>query len=119
MHKALIFGLCLSLLNVSFAEEAKTKKKMNTNIFESEAAGSAFTAKVKTFKKSQGDYLVYFEDIKKSGPYVLPEAIKNFSTLQNRIAKSAGKGGPQLHVTVDDQDNITSVSISEGDEPKN
>lgn len=102
--------VCLALFSTPlWAEQAK---KLNTNIYEDQK-GSSFTAKVRTFKNSRGDTLVYFEEIKKSGPYVLSESIKDYPILKNRIAKSAEGKGPKLSVTVDEQDNILSVSISE------
>jgi hypothetical protein len=104
------------LFDLSALADSKPKK-YNTSIYEAEQTKS-HTAKVKTFKNSRGDTLVYFEEIKKSGPYVLSESIKDYATLKNRIAKSAATGGPKVSVTIDDNDNILSVMILESDDSK-
>ncbi len=110
--KVFILIMALSNLLVLAETSAPAKKKISTNIYE-EQKGESFTAKVRTFKESRGDTLVYFEEIKKSGPYVLSETIKDYSILKNRIAKSAKGGGPKVSVSIDDQDNILSVTIEE------
>src|SRR5690349_1434354 len=101
----LICGLIFALFyNLPALAEPKAKSKYDTKIFEAEQTNSQ-TAKVRTFKESRGDTLVYFEDLKKSGPYVLPESIRNYAVLKNMIAESAKTGGPKVTFTFDDQDN--------------
>ncbi len=98
------------------------KKNYNANIYEKENAGG-LSAKVKTTKTSREDTLVYFEGLKKSGPYVLSSTVKNYTKLKNRLVKSSEAGGSKVSVTLDDQDNILTVEISEEtdvkDSPKN
>ena len=97
------------------------KKNYNANIYEKESAGG-LSAKVKTTKTSREDTLVYFEGLKKSGPYVLSSTVKNYTKLKNRLVKSSESGGPKVSVTLDDQDNILTVEVSEetetADSPK-
>lgn len=88
------------------------KKNYNANIYEKENTGG-LTAKVKSTKTSREDTLVYFDGLKKSGPYVLSSTVKNYTKLKNRLVKSSESGGAKVSVTVDDQDNILTVEINE------
>ena len=115
----LITILCALALNITGAqaEEAAPKpppaqKTINANIYEKEKANS-LSGKVKTTKTSREDTLVYFEGIKKSGPYVLSSTLKNYTKLKNRLVKSSEANGPKVTVSLDDQDNIMTVEISE------
>ena len=115
----LITILCALALNITgaLAEEAAPKpppaqKTINANIYEKEKANS-LSGKVKTTKTSREDTLVYFEGIKKSGPYVLSSTLKNYTKLKNRLVKSSEANGPKVTVSLDDQDNIMTVEISE------
>ena len=115
----LITILCALALNITGAqaEEAAPKpppaqKTINANIYEKEKANS-LSGKVKTTKTSREDTLVYFEGIKKSGPYVLSSTLKNYTKLKNRLVKSSEANGPKVTVSLDDQDNIMTVEVSE------
>ena len=115
----LITILCALALNITGAqaEEVAPKpppaqKTINANIYEKEKA-SSLSGKVKTTKTSREDTLVYFEGIKKSGPYVLSSTLKNYTKLKNRLVKSSEANGPKVTVSLDDQDNIMTVEISE------
>lgn len=106
-------------LGIAQAEDAApspattpVKKNYNANIYEKENTGG-LTAKVKSTKTSREDTLVYFDGLKKSGPYVLSSTVKNYTKLKNRLVKSSESGGAKVSVTLDDQDNILTVEISE------
>ncbi len=109
---------------IAWAEEVSAptpttpvKKNYNANIYEKENAGG-LSAKVKTTKTSREDTLVYFEGLKKSGPYVLSSTVKNYTKLRNRLVKSSEAEGSKVSVTLDDQDNILTVEISEETDAK-
>ena len=91
------------------------KKALNANIYEKEKTGS-ISGKVKATKTSREDTLVYFEDIKKSGPYILSGTMKNYTKYKNRLVKSSEANGAKVSVSIDDQDNILSVELGESSE---
>ncbi len=108
--------------SIALCQEAvpAAKKSLNANIYEKEKTNS-ISGKVKATKTSREDTLVYFEDIKKSGPYILSGTIKNYTKFKNRLVKSSESNGPKVSVSLDDQDNILSVEMddsSETDSPK-
>ncbi len=108
--------------NIALCQESvpPAKKSLNANIYEKEKPGSV-SGKVKATKTSREDTLVYFEDIKKSGPYILSGTMKNYTKFKNRLVKSSESNGPKVSVSLDDQDNILSVEMddsSETDSPK-
>jgi hypothetical protein len=110
----ILFVLVLGPISARCGETAApaAKKTFNANIYEKESTQS-ISAKVHTIKDSRDDTLVYFDGLKKSGPYVLSGTIKNYTTLRNRLAKSAGTQGSKVTVSVDDQDNILSVTAGD------
>lgn len=109
----LISGFGFWLCSAGADEAAsKAKKGLDAKIYEADRA-EGITAKVKTFKASRGDTLVYFEGLKKAGPYILSETIKDYTLLKNRLATSAAVNGPQVSVTIDEQDYIKDVTLME------
>lgn len=118
LKKTLIhfFILIWALFGLPAYAESKPKKT-NTKIYEDEAP-KAITAKVKSTRDSRGDTLVYFEGLKKSGPYILLESTKDFAITKNKLIKSSETGGPPVTVSIDENDQILSVTISEGPSPQ-
>ena len=96
------------------------KKNFNSNIYEKEKAINV-SGKVKTTRTSRDETSVYFDGIKKSGPYILSGSVKDYTKLKNKLVKSSGPNGGPVTVTIDDQDNILTVEIkdsSDSEEPK-
>lgn len=120
--KIIMMVLLLGVLKIDRVQGAErmtapaAKKSYNVNIYEKEKA-STLSAKVKATKTSRDDTLVYFEDLKKSGPYVLSGTMKDYTKLKNRLIKSAGPQGAKVTVGIDEQDNILSVEIGDTEEP--
>ncbi len=111
---ALASVLAFSLALPAFAEGPK-KNKLNTNLYEQDAKDSTVSGKVKTVREVQGDTEVFIDNPKgNSGPYTLPENIKDRAKLLNILQASQKTGGGSVTMGIDEQQRIKSVESSGG-----
>jgi len=97
----------------SLAQPPK-KGKLNTNLYESESSDTSITGKVKAVREVQEEIEVFIDNPKgNSGPYVLPQNIKNRAGLLKTLNKSQKPGGPAVTISIDEQQRIKSVEESE------
>lgn len=105
--------LVLSLPLIAGAQNTK-KGKFNTNLFEKENSATSVSGKVKAVREIQEETEVFIDNSKgNSGPYILPQNIKNRATLIKILNKSQKPGGPSVTISIDDQDRIKSVEENE------
>lgn len=104
--------LALSLPIISAAQGAK-KGKLNTDLFEKESSTTSISGKVKAVREIQEETEVFIETKGNSGPYVLPQNIKNRANLIKILNKSQKPGGPSVTISIDEQDRIKSVEENE------
>lgn len=106
--------LAFSLALPAFAEGTK-KSKLNTNLYEQDAKDSTVSGKVKAVREVQGDTEVFIDNPKgNSGPYTLPENIKDRANLLKILNASQKPGGGSVTMSIDDQQRIKSVESSGG-----
>lgn len=107
-----------ALLAFSFilpAQAQNTKKsKLNTNLYEQENKDSSVSGKVKVVREVQGDTEVFLETSGNSGPFTLPENIKNRAGLIKILKDSQKTGGHPVTLSIDEQQRIKSVESSGG-----
>lgn len=89
------------------------KNKLNTNLYEKSESENSLSGKVKAIREIQEETEVFLETKGHSGPYVLPQGIKNRAKLLKSLQKSQKTGGPSVTISIDDQQRIKSVEESE------
>lgn len=90
------------------------KGKFNTQLFENEGAGTTLTGKVKVVREIREETEVFLDNPKgPSGPYVLPQNIKNRAALLKILHNSQKPGGSSVTISIDEQQVIKSVEESE------
>jgi hypothetical protein len=100
--------------SLSSAQPPK-KGKLNTNLYENESTDTSITGKIKAVREVQEEMEVFIDNPKgNSGPYVLPQNIKNRAGLIKLLNKSQKAGGPAVTISIDEQQRIKSVEESEG-----
>jgi hypothetical protein len=104
----IIFALLLCLSGVSPAQ----KNKLNTNLYEKSEAETSLDGKVKTIREVQEETEVVIDTKHNSGPYVLPQGIKDRAKMLKSLQKSQKPGGPSMTIRIDDQQRIKSVEES-------
>ncbi len=105
----IIFALSLCLPQASLAQ----KSKLNTNLYEKQESENSISGKVKTVREIQEETEVFIETKGNSGPYVLPQGLKNRAKILKSLQKSQKPGGPAVTISIDDQQRIKSVEESE------
>ena len=105
--------LAFSLALPAFAEGPK-KSKLNTNLYEQESKDTSAGGKVKVVREVQGDTEVFLEGNGNTGPFTLPENIKNHANLIKILKDSQKPGGGSVTLSIDDQQRIKSVESSGG-----
>ncbi len=103
----LVPGLTLAQLS-----KAKSKAKLNTQVFETDADDQSFSGKVKIVRDINSETEVFFEDKKHPGPYILSETLPSYGLFKARLEKSKKASGPMVKVMLD-SDRIKSVEIDE------
>jgi hypothetical protein len=115
---AFVSALALLLATPAFAEgptPTKQKSKLNTNLYEQDSKDSTVSGKVKAVREVQGDTEVFLDNPKgNSGPYTLPENIKDRANLLKILQASQKPGGGSVTMSIDDQQRIKSVESSGG-----
>lgn len=105
--------LAFSLTLPAFAEGPK-KSKLNTNLYEQDNKDTSAGGKVKVVREVQGDTEVFLEGNGNTGPFTLPENIKNRANLIKILKNSQKPGGGSVTLSIDDQQRIKSVESSGG-----
>lgn len=99
--------------SLSPAQNSK-KGKLNTQLFEKDDQEPLISGKVKVVREVQGETEVFIENPKgSSGPYVLPQSIKNRASVLKILNNSKKPGGPPVTISIDDNQQIKSVEESE------
>lgn len=108
-------GFFLSATSPSLATAQNVKKgKLSTQLFEKESTDSSISGKIKVVREIQGDTEVFIENPKgNSGPYILPQNIKNRAKALRSLNASQKPGGPSVTISIDDQQVIKSVEESQ------
>lgn len=105
--------LAFSFALPAFAEGPK-KSKLNTNLYEQDNKDTSAGGKVKVVREVQGDTEVFLEGNGNTGPFTLPENIKNRANLIKILKDSQKPGGGSVTLSIDDQQRIKSVESSGG-----
>lgn len=103
----LVFALSLCLPGISSAQS-----KLNTNLFEKQEADTSLSGKIKAIREVQEETEVFIEAKGNSGPYVLPQGLKDRAKMLKALQKSQKPGGPSVTISIDDQQRIKSVEES-------
>jgi hypothetical protein len=106
------FLVAMMLSNPCYAQ-----KKLNTNLYESEASGNkSFSGKVRVVRDISDDVEVFFETDKAQGAYTLPRNSEHYAQMLKDLETSKKPGGPAVSVTADEEKRIKSVQINKGAE---
>lgn len=105
--------LAFSLALPASAQSSK-KSKLNTNLYEQDNKDTSASGKVKVVREVQGDTEVFLEGNGNTGPFTLPENIKNRANLIKILKDSQKTGGGTVTLSIDDQQRIKSVESSGG-----
>jgi hypothetical protein len=93
------------------AETPAAKKKTNTQVYSHEE--SSVSGKVKLVREIQEETEVFLEGSKGGGgPFVLPVNTKNRARILKLLEKSQKPGGPEVTLSIDDQQRIKNVEES-------
>jgi hypothetical protein len=110
----LAFSIMLPITLPAMAQSSK-KSKLNTNLYEQESQDSTVSGKVKAVREVQGDTEVFIENPKgNSGPYTLPENIKDRANILKALNASQKPGGGSVTISIDGQQRIKSFESSGG-----
>lgn len=91
------------------------KAKLNTNLYEQDSGEQSISGKVKAVREVQGDTEVFIDNPKgNSGPFTLPENIKDRAKLLKSLQNSQKPSGHSVTISIDSQDRIKSVEESAG-----
>ncbi|WP_413290745.1 hypothetical protein [Bdellovibrio sp. HCB337] len=104
--------LALTLPMISAAQSTK-KGKLSTDLYEKDKSESSISGKVKAVREVQEETEVFIDTKGNSGPYLLPQNIKNRAKLIQILNKSQKPGGPTVTISIDEQDHIKSVEENE------
>ncbi|MEK6773250.1 MAG: hypothetical protein AABY64_04870 [Bdellovibrionota bacterium] len=112
----ILAGTFISSLTLAQPSKAKSKPKLNTQVFETDTDDQSFSAKVKIVRDINSETEVFFEDKKHPGPYILSETLPSYGLFKARLEKSKKATGPLVKVMLDN-DRIKSVEIDENSQP--
>jgi len=108
-----LLALSWILPGTALAANSNPKKnKLNTNLYEQESKDRAASGKVKVVREVQGDTEVFLEGSGNTGPFTLPENIKNRAGLIKILKDSQKPGGAPVTLSIDEQQRIKSVESS-------
>lgn len=112
--------VCLFVVLASFASPSAyaaspKAKKLNTQLYEQDSAGTSASGKVKVVREVQEETEVFL-DVKSgsSGPFILPQSAKNRAALMKMLTSSQKAGGSPVTLQLDDQQRILNVEESAG-----
>lgn len=113
--KAFLVSITLLLILPSLSPAQTAKKgQLNTNLFEKESSETSVSGKVKAVREVQEETEVFIDNPKgNSGPYVLPQNIKNRAAVLKILNNSQKPGGRSVTISIDDQQHIKSVEESQ------
>lgn len=106
-----MLSFIMTLLLISPSAQAQSKKKVNTNIFESDSGekSESFSAKVKVVREDEEGVEVFFQSEKQKGAYLLPRSAQHYGTMLKDLEASKKPQGGPVSVTVDSDKRIKSV----------